>query len=310
MNIFRRTTTNSESETPKSIYDFARTVKTRFDEVAHPTELLSDEKWRPAVDALAAGSLTTSELLSFALGDNERVASLALATLGARKDESAIAPILEQINSYSGDWPKYFALAALNEIVPAPQSLLGRLLIALDGDWSDRRYERFMNEFIRDLVRRRIAAGEPATFGDALASRSSVTTVRDLLATMDSDLVEPLRRELDAHDAQRTDVDYLRTIGKIWRDEEDAPLDHELLEKGASFIEQTLIADHRRSVLVIGEDGAGKSTVIHAAAQRLRKSGWIIFEAGGPEIVAGMVYFGEVEKRVQKILKQLGGARR
>src|SRR4051794_39155789 len=106
MNIFRRKKkeTHEQDETPKTIYDFARSVKTRFDEVAHPSELLSDDTWRAAVDTLKASALTTSELLTFALGENERVSSLALAVLAARKEAGAVSPIFEQINSYSGDW--------------------------------------------------------------------------------------------------------------------------------------------------------------------------------------------------------------
>jgi hypothetical protein len=126
------------------MYDIARAIKDRFDEVAHPAELNADAAWIAAVRELSDSALTTQELLTFSLGENAPVAALALATLGVRGDDTTVAPILDHLNSYTGDWPKFFALHALELLVPPPNALLGRVFVAMDDDWADRRYERFL----------------------------------------------------------------------------------------------------------------------------------------------------------------------
>jgi ATP-dependent Clp protease ATP-binding subunit ClpC len=311
MSLFRKKTTETQP-TPQSIYDYAREVKDRFDEVAHPAELAKDAAWSRAVDGVLLLRLTIAELLTFALGENHAVASLALCAVACRGDASAVETILEQINTYVGDWTKYFALAALGELVPAPQPLLGRLFVTLNDDWHDG-YSRFLMQFIRDFVRRRVRGGEPATFGNALATAAAprIADARSLLAILDRELVEPMRAELEAHTAQQVDLDYLRAVGSIHDGTRgDAPVEHELLADGATFIEQTIAAEQRRSVLILGEHGVGKSTVIRAAADRLRARGWVVFEAGAPELLAGMSYIGEIEDRMRRLIKQLGGGRR
>lgn len=315
MNLFRRTTKKTEDastpKAPRSIYDIARAVKDRFDEVAHPSELNADEGWIAAVRELGASPLTTQDLLTLALGENSAVAGLALATLGARGEASAVTPILEHLNSYTSDWPKFFALHALELLVPAPNALLGRVFVAMDDDWADRRYERFLVQFARELTRRRIREGEPATFGAALekASASRIGDVRALLGVLDAELVAPMRDELKAHEREQIDTSFLGSIGTIHREETNPPIAHEALEEAATFIEQTLAAERRRSVLVVGEDGVGKTIIIRAAAERLRRRGWIVFEAGGPELLAGMSYIGEMEERMRQVMQQLGGRR-
>ena len=310
MNIFKKKTEQTGKKTAQSIYDHAREVKERFDEVAHPSELLADEQWTAAVRDLAASPLTTGDLLTFALGDNVSIASLALATLAVRADEGAVQQILDHLNNYSADWPKFFALHALDRTVPPPKPLLGRVFVHMGEDWADRRYERFLVDFVRELTRRRIAAGESATFHGALQNvhASRLTEVRDLLRVLEPDLVAPMRKELKAHQREKIDVGYLKSIGTI-HDALVQPVAHDVLEDGATFIEQTFTAERRRSMLIVGEDGVGKTTMIRVAAERLRAQGWTIFEAGAPELMAGMSYIGELEERMKKLLEQLAGRR-
>jgi ATP-dependent Clp protease ATP-binding subunit ClpC len=311
MQLFRRKNTTSGKTAPKSIYDFAREVKDRFDEVAHPAELTADDKWNDAVNTIAGSPATETELRNYALGENHAVASLALSALGARGDGALVAPILTRINDYRGDWAKFFALRALERLVPPPHPLLGRLFVALDDDWSER-YEHFLGQFIRELVERRLGAGEPPSFDGALddAAPARLRDVRKLLGVLDRALTAPLRDELEAHQRGRVDVEYLKSIGTVWKDDPPAAIEHDALDAGATLIEHTLTAERRRSVLLVGDDGAGKTTMIRAAACRLRARGWTVFEASGPELAAGMVYIGEMEERVQRILREAGGGRR
>jgi ATP-dependent Clp protease ATP-binding subunit ClpC len=289
-----------------TIYELARTVSDRFSEVAHPAELLRDPAF---VDALA--NVREDDLRFYILSEKTTVASLALLALGQRGDVSAIESILESINAWDERWTRFFALEALDRLVPAPGALLGRLFVALDGSWSDG-YDRFLAQFIRDFAQRRVAAGETATFGDALASASGdrLDSIGTLLAKIDSSIAKPMRDELTAFRDRRTNLDFLRGIGRVLEKDEQTIVGHAQLDASATTIVDSLAAERRRSVIVVGEEGVGKSTIIRAAARRLRDDGWTIFEATAAELNAGQMYIGQLEGRIQKILRNMRGSRR
>jgi ATP-dependent Clp protease ATP-binding subunit ClpC len=58
----------------------------------------------------------------------------------------------------------------------------------------------------------------------------------------------------------------------------------------------------RRSVIVVGERGLGKSVLTGAALKQLEGPGWLIFRAGAAEVMAGQMYIGMMEGRVQEIV--------
>lgn len=315
MNFFQRFFTKSppvesaEQQTTPTIYAIARTIGDRFDEVAYPAEMLEDREFIAAPEKLAE-NYSHEELLAFSLSENAKIASLALLAFARKANDSAIAPILEHINSYER-WPKFFALEALDRLLPAPQPLLGKLFVALNDDWSDG-YDRVLIQFIRNFARRRVAAGEIATFDGALAdaSASRLDDVSALLERIDAEIAKPMREELKSHQAGRTNVSFLRRIGTILDKDDPSIIEHEALVAATELLVQTLTANARRSVLVVGDEGVGKTTAIRAAAKRLREAGWTIFEAGAPEVIAGQSYIGEIEERLQKMFRNLRAPRR
>jgi ATP-dependent Clp protease ATP-binding subunit ClpC len=292
----------AEQKSPPTIYDLARKLGDRFDEVAHPAELSLREN---------AAAVVEHDLLPYTLAENARVASLALCALSVRGDATVVESILEHINEYSAAWTKYFALEALNALVPAPAPLLGRLFVALNDDWSDG-YDRFLLEFIREFARRRAAAGEIATFHDALAKAKNdrLEDVAELLEKLDSSIAAPMREELTSFRDGQTNLEMLRGIGRVLENENAPLVHHEQLTSAATLIEESLTGERRRSVLVVGDPGVGKSAVIRAAASRLRDNGWTIFEATATELNAGQSYIGSLEARVQKMIRNLRTPRR
>ncbi|HEX7149931.1 MAG TPA: AAA family ATPase [Thermoanaerobaculia bacterium] len=295
---------------PTSIYDYARQIEDRFNEVAHASELFADVTFGDAIVAIANSKLTYTELTTYALGENEKIASLAICALGIRKDEQAAEFLVEHLNAFYGNWPKFFALDALERIAPPPQPLLGAVFLSMNEDWGDG-YSRFLTQLVRELAQRRLAGGEPPSFAGHLASASAsqLDDVRQLLKRLDASIADPMRAELRAFERQSIDVEYLRHLGIIREDDDNGIVEHEALTAAANVIEQTVTAERRRSVIIVGEDGVGKSTVLRAASKRLREQGWVIFEAGATELVAGQSYIGQLEKRLQKLIGVLRNRR-
>jgi ATP-dependent Clp protease ATP-binding subunit ClpC len=59
-----------------------------------------------------------------------------------------------------------------------------------------------------------------------------------------------------------------------------------------------------RSVLLVGEQGVGKTTLVVEALRRLETE-WLAFHAAAPEVQAGAVYVGELEGRVREIVDRM-----
>jgi ATP-dependent Clp protease ATP-binding subunit ClpC len=102
-------------------------------------------------------------------------------------------------------------------------------------------------------------------------------------------------------------IESLRDIGRVSERRAQSGLlvsaeREQLIDRLAAKLEAT----PRRSLLLVGENGVGKTTLARAAVDRLGSS-WLIFEAGAAAIHAGAVYVGELETRVDELARLLAG---
>ena len=95
------------------------------------------------------------------------------------------------------------------------------------------------------------------------------------------------------------------TFGREVQPEERALL---LTEPRAAAVEAIVdaVAD-RRSVVLVGERGSGKSMLAKEALRRLADDGWLAFEAPASSVHAGQHYVGMLEGRVQEIARRMDG---
>src|SRR5688500_2697158 len=100
--------------------------------------------------------------------------------------------------------------------------------------------------------------------------------------------------------------DFLRSFGRVWFTEDDpigeqAYVIAEPRLEASGAIEKAVFEPPARSVVVVGEEGVGKSVAIRKAARRLHVRGWTVFEATAAEAISGQKYIGEIEERVQQL---------
>ena len=108
-------------------------------------------------------------------------------------------------------------------------------------------------------------------------------------------------------------LDFLRSFGRLWFTEDDprgeqAYVIAEPRLESIGAIEKAAADAPARSVVVVGEEGVGKSLAIRAAARRLHVRGRTVFEATASDLIAGLRYIGEIEERVQR-LTEIGRSR-
>ncbi len=289
----------------EELYQVAASIDGFFNATAHPSDLLGHPAFESGVSLLAARPVET--LIGYYTGDSLSIACMALEALVRRPDGSEIRrPVLDGINDYA-PWNRFFALRVLDAQTPAGEPIVGVLLTSLDESWTYAPNPGFLGEFLRTRIERdeKLTLGRNADDLDEHLA-GVLTTV---LGRLPDDLAATLRAELDSWRATRIDREFLDAVGRIWtaddEDGENPVLLHASLETHVARIAASLLGEPRRSTMMVGEPGVGKTSIGRVLARRLAEKGWIVFEAGHAELIAGQVYIGQLEERLRELLKRL-----
>jgi len=300
-----------------NVYALAGAMDAHYQRSSRPAELRQHECFPRGVELLKGNYYTARDLVEFARESNVVVACIALEALAERSDESDVVElILAHINEFYY-WPGYYALHALDAL-SADRPVLVPLLLRIKGAWGDPTALQSLREFVTS----RVARGESAaTFGDALytldADQNEVlTTVFDALR----DVLPPgLLQEFNSWKESHVDLEFLRSFGRVWTldamnggGDADAPAGVVMLEEVRARVlemETALRKEPPRSVLLVGDSGVGKTALVRVLAHRLRRGRWIILEASAADVLAGQQYIGQLEGRVQTLVREIGGKR-
>ena len=133
--------------------------------------------------------------------------------------------------------------------------------------------------------------------------------MRELIDGTDTETRAALTPALEQWQTETIDVDFFRTLGRIV-DTEDRPPATLVGSRAAAVdaVTAALAASRPRSVLLVGEPGVGKTTLIVEALRRLGDE-WFAFQAGAADVNAGQMYIGMLEARVLDIVSRLGRRR-
>ncbi|MFQ5599491.1 MAG: AAA family ATPase, partial [Candidatus Krumholzibacteriia bacterium] len=298
---------------PSAVYGFATELMGYYEYTAHPGDLLDHPSFERGVECLGSG-YSVQELLSYYRGDNAIIACMALEALARRRravDTQGVEELLAHISSVAA-WTRFFVLRVLRICVPTDEPVIGWLLLQIDPSWTERHSSGFLKEFVHD----RLSAGEVPTFGDRLEGipEDQAEFLSRLLGDLGEGLEETLVAELQGWRRARIDVGFLRSIGRVWEStaehDDEEVIEHPELLTHVSVLESALHKSRPQSVLLVGEPGVGKSAIVRALGRKLLQQGWVVFEAGYTELIAGQIYVGGLEGRLQELVRHIGGKRR
>jgi len=288
------------------LYQIAESFSGFFNDSAHPSDLLDNSMFQKGIDYLNGGDYTTRNLLDYAEGDNPIIACMALEALARRTDdEDILEPVVEMMGTLR-KWQYFFALRALE--ARAKEPAVAPLLAQLDSTWDDSFSEQLLLEFIR----KRMDRGETPAF-DSFddPDDDDLKWMEKLLGEVDRELNTSLSEGFRTWKRGRIDVGFLASFGRILSADDVAAggdiLEEDFLLERAGEIEKALGKEPPRSVLLVGETGVGKKTTLRVLARRLLDTGWTLFEASGVELKAGQMYIGQLEERIQKLVRTLEG---
>jgi ATP-dependent Clp protease ATP-binding subunit ClpC len=307
-----RTPAGTDADGEADVHSLARRLNEFFNATLHPRELLGNETFLRAVELSQAGD-STYTLLSRAAEYDTVLACVSLEALARRAgdDETVVEAVLRDANSYYY-WPRFFALRALDAHA-AGRPVLVRLLARLTATWR----EPMPAEALREFVSARVAAGEAVTAGELLAEikgcglhEDQIAEVVLTLREVGAPLPPEVARELSQWESWRETADFLKTVGRVWEGGDgDEVFVLDSVAAHVAELESALKREPARSVMLVGDSGVGKTALVRALAARLRAENWLVFESAAAEVMAGQTYIGQLEERVQSIVRHLQGKR-
>jgi ATP-dependent Clp protease ATP-binding subunit ClpC len=274
----------------------------------HPKEMLSSEAFQECVRRWAKRKHSDELLLEQARSGNTFTACVALEALRLREiGENTAFRLIADLGKLQ-KWPMYFSLRAL--LASTTKPLIGAVLAQAQEIWLT---DEQGVEFLQYFVDCRVTGGETPTFGTLLKELPGprLALIRRLVSQLESSRINSLVLELEGILQSRLDLEFLNAIGRVWSDKDlqEKPFAHDDLKAAVARIRDLLLREPSRSVLLVGESGTGKTTVVRALAAQLRESGWSIFESRAGELIAGQIWMGQPEQRVRDLLNHLAAER-
>ncbi|MBN1559910.1 AAA family ATPase [candidate division KSB1 bacterium] len=284
------------------LYEIAASMQDFFQKTANPADVLASAEFQRGVRLLEKPVISIERVLEYCSGGNHIISCMALRALLAReKSEEHIAALIDNLDQLGG-WAYYFALQV---IVLSDRPVLGAVLVKAQEWWME--YKVFMQS-TNDFIKKRLDNGEALTFGEHLGklSEDAMNQVEKFLLLLEQKLATPFLDEINARRAASLDIHFLNTVGRVWDQSsfQDVIIEHEMTKQTVEKIAESLFSSPQRSVLLVGESGVGKSAMLQLLFKRLENH-WRIFQAGAVDIIAGQIYIGELEARIQNLIKKL-----
>ncbi len=302
--VWARRRAKSDSTPQSPLYALADRVDPFFQQAAQPADLIAHPTFIEGVAMLAGDAYTTGDRIGYAKGSNDVIACLALAALHDRDPGEGEDPTEGLLEGIDGAWGtrRFFLLRALGRRGTAP--VVSRVLRKLDDTWEDDG-----ETLVLQLIRDRIAADEAPSF-DGLDStdEDDIAWMQKFLARVDRELGIDLAQGFDRWGQSRLDVDFLNGVGHvIQRPPADPPIRvaTDALAERVRLLRDSLSAATPRSVLLVGDEGTGKRTAIAQLIEELAADDWTVFVASGLDLMADQVYIGQLEGRLQRLIRTL-----
>jgi ATP-dependent Clp protease ATP-binding subunit ClpC len=279
------------------------------DNSAHPRELEDQAEFRLAVRLLQDASVSLDTVLQYAFGANWALSCAALAALSERGDREAVVNDIVANFSRLVPWAMFFALKFIAAATSRPD--VGAPLVGAKDWWGDNVVLPFI---VRDYLAQRERQGDRPTFGTALQGvpQASIALIKAFLGRVNHPFAVSLSNELRGTQTANVDRAFLTSFGRFWTSEPERdpliePEDwREALASAAAAAREAAAP----TLLLSAEHRVGKTSFLRLLGERLAPQGWEVFEAGGADIMAGQMWFGQLEGRIQKTVEELAASKK
>lgn len=300
-----------DADSERTIYQISNAAYSAYETAARPEDLDEDPDFSAGIELLSSSAFSVEDVTDYFRGDNAVISSMAAKALGRREDGSqALDAVLGSIGSVA-TWPLILGLDYLARTVPQGANLVGPVMGKVHGYFYDRQARLAIEQFVAD----RLSGGETIVFSYELSGleQYEFDNFKSQISNLADEVRAALQAALEKWTSTHIDLDYLKSIGRVHQSNGPEPdevlIEHDGLAAAVDDIRAAVLADPPRSVLLVGEAGVGKTTAVNVFTRELAADGWVIFQAGQAEFLAGQSYIGQLEQRVQEFLTKAGNRR-
>ena len=279
------------------------------DASSHPRDLGSNPVFHEAVDLLESPGVPLSLVLDYAMGANWMPATVACAALSGRSDSDAASAQIARHFRHLSPWPMYYALQYFTKVSERPA--VGSLVLHGSEYWTQ---HPLVPALLAEHFQARADLHDTPGFAGSLsdATPEVLTAAEALLRKIDHPTARALTVELTAWRQGTLDREFLQAFGRFVERAPELELlvEHDAIKEPLASAEAFALNEPFRSVLVVGEPRAGKTSFLMLLAARAAARGWSVFEAGAANLMAGQQYFGQLEERLRRLTTELAVEKR
>jgi ATP-dependent Clp protease ATP-binding subunit ClpC len=300
--LWRRLPMRASAGTPEAAIEEARAAGLKLDWTEIDVDQLEANRgFQRHAGRLSEPDIPFQEVAQLAQSGSPGIAALGLYAIAKRDDipEKWISNTIRGLPScpYFLE-PLVYRVLVEKETKPVIGRVLGKLSEEMDWD--------AMARFIQE----RRARGETVDVGTFRGNvpPAQVETLEAFINRFETYLGDDFRGFYEEWRRTAVDLEFLEQVGRILEGPYDDPPAY-LAGRREELVE--VIVDAlgdlpRRSLLLVGEHGVGKTALLRAALDRLPPQ-LIPFEATAGEINAGAMYVGELEGRIRDLATRLEG---
>jgi ATP-dependent Clp protease ATP-binding subunit ClpC len=272
------------------------------EEAEHAGDIADRAEFREAVRLLTSPAYAAQDRLNFATSSNTALSCAALVAMAEAGDDSRRD--LARLVNRMGYLALHFALAHL--AAGRDPEVAADVLLRARWWWPEHPPSRMA---LRRWLDAQEAAGVvphlPVGSGDLAVPESD----GEILAAIGHPLAQGFLAHLRSVQRARRGLRELSSIGRdAGTEDEGAPpvCETEGLRRAADAVVDVLARADRPSLVLVGEPGCGKTTLVRVVVRELARRGWRIIEASPSQINAGQRFVGDLEQRIEDLVAGLG----